>query len=224
METYTVICEIITLDHFEKDIIPKSYKQQSDNTINNYKKEIIKRTSSLSNKLFDDLGSSIESQRKKYCVDKIQSLISSLLDQVCDTAYNNYIKETPISVNTDIINTISEDLNRNIYFLDSTNRIPYKTQNTIKKRKSIILLSFNSNHYETVGNLLPENKIQREFYFDEPLIDCIHKFTHQPQLIEKEYPTLTKYLQNKYKSSPSSSNYSSTSSSRSRSRSRSRSY
>jgi hypothetical protein len=216
LDTYKIICEIINIQHFEKDILPISYKNCSEKTLRKCKDEIVQRTVKLAEKLFDSIHG-VDKQRRKYCVDKIEGLISDLLEIAESVACDKYTCK--LDLTSEIIDLISDKFNYNIYFLESKNRMPYKAGNTIKnKRKSIILMAMGittdnntkpfSDNYEIVGKLLSDNKIQREFYFDEPLISCIHTFLYTPELVSEKYPTLTKY-QTKGESSSESSDCSS---------------
>ena len=62
----------------------------------------------------------------------------------------------------------------------------------------MILLKIN-NSYETIGLLLPENKIQREFESDNYLIKKFKTFLFEPDKIVTTYPELLHYVN---KSSP----------------------
>jgi len=236
LETYKIICELVTLDNFQKDILPKAYDTCSDEKLEKCKEEIIQATSNFSQKIFDSLGNNIEKARKKFCIDKITTLVSQILNEADEKAYKKYIenlKDLSVSVDSYTIELLSNRFNRNIYFMDSLTRMPYKIDNTKhnKHKKSIILMWLGGVHYETVGKLLPHNRIQREFYNDDPLIRRIDTFLYKPNLIPEQYPNLIPYLPQKekttlklhskqsQKSSRSHSSDSSTSSESSRSKS-----
>src|SRR5690606_11735034 len=102
-------------------------------------------------------------------------------------AYKKFFKEEQnnIEINTDTIKIISEKINRDIYFINSMTRLPYKNIPEMKKRTSIIILNVSkedSNHYEIIGSLLADNIVKREFNFNEPLIEKIHMYLYDPKL------------------------------------------
>ena len=66
-------------------------------------------------------------------------------------------------------------------------------------------------HYEIVGKLLPGNRVQREFSYDDTIIKKMYEFLCNPEKISESYPELSEYISDKKVKS------------RSRSRSRSRS-
>ena len=80
--------------------------------------------------------------------------------------------------------------------------MPYhnaSSSENIKKRKSYILLWIENNHYEILGRLLPGNKIQREFKWDDPLIQCIYTILCDPNKVPDQYPHLIPHLSVKIK-------------------------
>jgi archaellum component FlaC len=198
VETYKVICEIVKLEHFTKDILPESYNSAANKSLEKFKEEINNKTNFFCKKIFDNLGSSIEKKRKKYCIDKVVNLISEIVEQVEESVFKKYldsITEQVLSPDSHTINFISDRFNRNIYFLESSKRLPYKIPDvSYKKKKSIVVIWLGDYHYEPVGKLLSQNRIQREFNTDDELITTINTFLYKPRQVSEKYPHLTKYL------------------------------
>jgi hypothetical protein len=60
---------------------------------------------------------------------------------------------------------------KNVLVLDSVSRLPIRHEIKPANTKTIVLIYFaKENHYEIFGRLLPENKIQREFENNDPLL------------------------------------------------------
>ena len=132
-----------------------------------------------------------------------------VLEEGKNAAYRSYIKgleRVSEDVDSYTIEFISNRFNRDVYFLDGTNRLPYNTcptTNNIKGRKSMVVLWVGGNHYEIVGRLLPGNRIQREFAADDELINRIRTFMTQPEKIKDLYPELIEHLPRSYRSGSS---------------------
>lgn len=127
-----------------------------------------------------------------------------------------------------VIRILSKKINRNIYFLDSSSRLPFKIFDSEKAlKKSIIVLCLNSG-YEIVGKLLEKNKVQRDFDSNSSLIQKIRTILYDKKAVARKYPELEDCMEKSKSRSRSSSNknltsrFSSRSSSRSRSASRSK--
>jgi hypothetical protein len=195
-QAYEIVCDILTFEDFDKTILPKSYDECSDQNIKACRKVIIDNTQTLLKKGFDSLDNINEA---KYCIDKTMTLIETILEESEEHAFKDHIKnlkDTSVTVDTYTINLIADRFNRDIYILDSRTRMPYKLSDDhiAKKRKSIIIMWLGGVHYEVVGRLLPGNRIQREFYLDDPLIKKIHTFVYYPENISDQYPQLIPYL------------------------------
>ena len=222
-DTYKVILEMVTLLDFEKNILPSTYDECGDKPISVCKEKIVNNTTRFYKKIFKKID--IDESRKKYCIEKLNLLIQTITDESENNAFNEYVtslKDTSVEVDRYTIGLISNRINRDIYFLDSRNRMPYREGGTdhIKKRKSVILLWAGGVHYEIVGRLLPGNKVQREFEPDDPLIVRIRTFLCNPEKISQKYPNLIPYLPKEHRQNIG---VKSQSGSRSRSRSESRS-
>lgn len=201
VETYKVICEIVKLEHFTKDILPETYNLASNKSLEKFKEEINNQTTFFSKKIFDNLGNAIEKKRKKYCTDKIVTFISDIVDEVEASVFKKYLNsknDQVVTLDSHTVNFLSDRFNRNIYFIDAANRLPYKLPNvSYKKRKSVVVIWLGDYHYEPVGKLLPQNRIQREFNSDDELIKTIDTFISKPKQLLEKNPQLGKYLNKK---------------------------
>lgn len=198
VDTYKVICEIVKLEHFTKDILPESYNAASNKSLEKFKEEIGNKTTYFSKKIFDNLGNSIDKKRKKYCIDKVVNLASDIVEEVEAIVFKKYVNsknDSIVTLDSHTVNFISDRFNRNIYFLESSKRLPYKIPDvSYKKKKSIVVIWLGDYHYEPVGKLLSQNRIQREFNSDDELITTINTFLYKPKQVSEKYPHLTKYL------------------------------
>ena len=204
IESYKVICELVKLEHFTKDILPETYNSASNKSLEKFKEEINNKTTYFSKKIFDNLGNSIDKKRKKYCIDKVVNLASEIVEELEASVFKKYVNsknDSTLTVDSHTVNFISERFNRNIYFLESCNRLPYKIPDvSYKKKKSIVVIWLGDYHYEPVGKLLSQNRIQREFNSDDDLITTIDTFLYKPRQVSEKYPHLTKYLESESQS------------------------
>jgi hypothetical protein len=174
IELYELITELIPLTGFKKiyNIISKKW---TNNSIENYRDILLKETIKYVsyNDIFDEIS--------KEKGDFIKKNILILLDIILSIAKKNFTQpELPSSVNTDLINFLSDKFEYDIYFIDSKTRKPFifKDQN-ILNIKSIIILSFDNNKFEIVGKLLKNNKIQREFMPYEDIVKSINFYLNK---------------------------------------------
>lgn len=95
------------------------------------------------------------------------------------TAYQNFLDLTTTCgkwVGQEVLELVGDHINRDIYILDDTTGDAYKTECIqVKGRVSIIILFQGGNHYECIGRLLEDNKVEREFPSDDKLIQEIKK-------------------------------------------------
>lgn len=196
LEVYQIIYEIIPLTTFEKFILPKAYKNTTN--FSNYSQVINAEIDSYISK--NGILNGVNSKQTKFIISAISNLINLLCKEAYDSAFKNYVKGLEnIGAYADnyTINFIADRFDRDIYFLDSNTRVPYNkcdTTDTLKGRKSIIIIWINKDHYEIVGRLLPGNRVQREFDSDDPLIQKLKMFLLEPEKIQKYYPELKDYI------------------------------
>ena len=187
-QIFSVLFDMITLEEFKMLLEDNEYRNIAD-TFERY----------VHSKL-DDLGEQLDERRRDYCINKTGSLMTVIVSTAKQTAVRDYGTNNkdndPNIVDDALIKVISEKLNRDIYFIDGNNRMPYQmgSDENIKGRKSVILIWIGGLNYEVVGRLLPHNKIQREFTVDDSLIRRINMFVYRPELISDHYPNLIPYL------------------------------
>ena len=199
IELYRVIIALIPLNIFETQILPKAYT--GVNSIKKYIENIISDTI-LYLKSTNEIKS-ISEEKANYIVNSVHKLLETLLTESEKFAFKKYIhnlKDITEDIDTYTIELISERFNRDIYFIDGNTRLPYNnfsTSDLLRGRKSLIIL-WNNNHYEIIGRLLSDNKIQREFDPDEHIIMKLKTFLLNPGGIKELYPEMQKYLPSSY--------------------------
>jgi hypothetical protein len=204
IESYKIISELVKLENFENDILPAAYEKCKSKSLEMCKKIIIEETNTFCQQIFDSMGDSLDEPRKKFCMDKISNLISQIIEQSDKKSYKKYLRsfrDRSLLMDSYTADILCETFNCNIYFLNYKNRMPHKIQDTQgTKENSIVLLQF-ENHYETVGKLLENKKIQRKFNNEDSLISIITTFLYKPRNIAKKYPHLIKSSYNSNSSS-----------------------
>jgi hypothetical protein len=199
-ETYKLVAEMIPLENgFEKSILPSSYEKCNDKGISKCKKTIIDHSVRYYKKEFSKLDGQLKDERVRYYINKLEVFITAVVEEAENSAYNEYIEslhDASIEVDSYTIGLISEKFNRDIYFVDSRTRMPYRdvSHENIRKRKSILVMWTGGSHYEIIGRLLPGNRIQREFEFKDSIIQRIHTYLYSPEKIPNNYPNLVSYI------------------------------
>jgi len=206
IEICKLMIELIPLeDGFEKNIIPDSCSDD----LPVYKNQIVQNTVEYVKNL--EVFQEVQSDNRDYLLEQLDYLMNVLVDDAENTAYNNYLKslrDTEYFVDNYMIETISKLFKRNIYFIDSKTRMPYRLGDSPdrKYKKNIILMYIENRHYEIIGRLLNDNKVQREFLSDDPLIVKIDTLLYEPRKVKNLYPSLISYIPGEYKDSDSESN------------------
>lgn len=198
LEVYKIIISLVPISKIIDTILSKAYNKGEDKLIKDNINLIIEEGQNYFNNLEEI--KLINKGKREY----LRNIFSIFLKVICNEAYKETFKEyvkglenTKEDIDTYSIDFISERFDRNIYFMNDSNRLPTNNlfvENTIKNRKSIILICVSKKHYEVVGRLLPGNKIQREFDYDDPLIKKINMFLQNPEKIRYEYPDLQEHL------------------------------
>lgn len=203
-EVYILLTELIPFEKgFEQNILPEAYAQTEKSNIDACKNAIVKRSIRFLYK--KDEIKALDQQRAKYIENCLCKLLKEILDEAEESAFQSYVKgleNVTEEVDLYTIGLISDRFNRDIYFIDGKTRLPYNnssTSQTLKGRKSLIVLWIGDNHYEIVGRLLPGNRIQREFSHTDPLIQKLYTFLVNPSEIPKKYPELNAYLPKEYR-------------------------
>jgi hypothetical protein len=197
LEYIRLITELLPLNVFEKQILPKAYKKCIDSKIMDCK-IYIKKLVHEQLKEHKDLND-LKTSRMKY----IYSIASEMITVIMDEAENSTFKEYAsnfknVTEEVDLFTTslISERFDRDIYFMDGHTRLPCQNthKDNLKDRKSIIVLYIGNNHYEIVGRLLSGTRIQREFSYNDPIIKKMKALLYNHNLIHEKYPELSEYI------------------------------
>ena len=200
LEAYKLVTEMLPLEKtFEKDILPSVYEKCNESPVSQCKNDIVKYSVKYYIKIFDDLKGQLSQEMMRFYLNKLEKLMTSVVNEAEQYAYCEYIEslnDVSTEVDSYTIGLISEKFNRDVYFIDSRTRMPYRDVNdqNIKKRKSIIVMWTGGCHYEVVGKLLPGNRIQREFSHDDSLIQCLYTYLYNPDKVPNKYPNLIPYL------------------------------
>lgn len=200
IEAYKLVTEMVQLeDGFEKTILPIAYEKCSDDGISKCKKVILETALNYYRKEFKQLEGQLDQERINFYVSKLEKLVNSVVNEAETSSYSEYIEslqDATMEVDSYTIGLISEKFNRDIYFIDARNRMPYRDgeNDNIKKRKAIIVMWTGGCHYEIVGKLLPGNIIKREFDFNDTLINRIYTYLYKPENIPDQYPNLISFL------------------------------
>jgi hypothetical protein len=187
---YDLIPEIILKEDMLDILKPSSevgfskYKDEVKHSVKNYLDSV-------------DVLNQVDDNKKVELIKKnIKHIISIIIDDIKTYEYNSFKNNILSQDDFKLINTIMDKIKTNIYVIDSTNKLPSnfnKLENN-KNSKSIILIKLD-NTYETIGLLLPKNKIQREFDSDNFLVQRINTFLFEPSKIVSTYPDLLQYLE-----------------------------
>lgn len=198
LELYELLTELIPFDEgFEQNILPKSYHKCENEMIDMCKIEIINQSIKYLENV-NDLQH-IEIEKVEYLKSTLSNFLNVVVDEAENSTFKEYIeglKNISEEIDSYTIGLISDRFNRDIYFIDANTRMPYQTgdTNNIKNRKSLIVMWIGQCHYEIIGKLLPGNRIQRDFDFNDPLIKKINMILCHPEYVSKSYPELIPYL------------------------------
>lgn len=201
---YELFFEIVLIDDIEKmfnindDV--NDLKPDNNNMIDQYKNIINHEIKNYLESL--EILNHIKDKIKLEFIKKnITNIVNLILDNIELYQFDIYNNEITKDINIDMVNIISNKLKTDIYFIDSKTRLPYKynTSQIYNNKKAIIILKI-ENSYETIGLLLDNNKVKRDFDFNHFLIKKINTFLFEPDKIPSKYPELLNYI--KYPSKP----------------------
>lgn len=195
--SYQLMIDLLPLKEWEQRILPEALKL--DRTPTQLSKLVEAVALKRYGAILAEFGSELDATRSKYMLKKLKQFIRSACVIAIDTTYEKYVadlEDVTESVDQNSIGLISDRFSRDVYFLDSKNRLPYQIggDSNIKNRKSVIVMWVKECHYEVVGRLLPGNRVQREFSPSDPLIKRIHAFLFEPETVASKYPALAPYL------------------------------
>ena len=208
LEAYKLVTELIPLvDGFEKIILPNAYDKSENKKISDVSESIIKEANFYLKQKKDI--KSISQEKSEYVREIVRKFITACLKEADEEAFKKFVSFSQnITDNIDVytISLVSKRFKRDIYFLDSRNRMPYIHSNiteNLKKRKSIIVLCLEGGYYEIVGKLLPGNCIQREFDHSDTIIQKLYTFLVNPEKVSDTFKDLVEYLPEKYRKTDS---------------------
>lgn len=222
-EIHSTLCELVSLENFADVILPSAMDKSDGKVMKKVKESIVEETTNFTFVILEKFGDSLDSERKEFFMKKMTEMITKILTEVENKLFKQFLKKD-FTLDTETLKMISSKINRDIYFFNGDNRLPYKVikENILKGRNSVFVMCVEGNHYEVVGKLLPGNKIQRQFERNDGIVKRVKSFLYHPDIIEDHYPHLVPYLE-KEESYHSESRSESRSGSRSRSESDSRS-
>jgi hypothetical protein len=211
LSLHKLMIELIDLKDLEQIILPSAYANSEDDNVTDCCTSILTESFNYIVKKCDKEEFTQMTKNAKQKVQKlIQDTLSKILNHSRKTTYKAYVsglKNVGEDVDGYTIGLISDRFNRDIYFLDSNSRLPYRdaSAENLKGRKSIIIMWVGGIHYEIVGCLLHGNRIQREFDPDDDLIQKLKTLLIDPQDIAYKYPELSAYVPREFRtcSSPS---------------------
>ena len=194
---FQIICELIPFER-AKAVLADCFTRFGDEKIDTCKQIVIDKFKELAVKEFEKL-TDLTPQLRKSCIERFVKLGEKIVEEADMQSYQDYLskmKTTNVIVDGFTVSLLSERLNRDIYFFDSKTHLPYRMDGSIemKNRKAILVMWMGDNRYEVIGKLLQQNRIQREFYPNDPLIKRIHTFVYHPENVADIYPNLIPYL------------------------------
>jgi hypothetical protein len=202
MGSYESLFKYITIDDFEKHILPKAFKKDI-NTIDNFLLDETKKL--LINRVKERIsqGDKVSKEQLKELGNTLYEMLSTLSKTARPLAYNKFIKNLESCdywVDYYLIDYISNYVEKDIYIIDDTTRMPYRLGdcNMYKGRKSVIILWIGRSHYESIGRVNNKKDIIREFEPNDPLIERINAILCNPEKVKSDYPEFIKYLPREY--------------------------
>ena len=196
---YKLLYEIVTIDSFKKILKNTELKWGDECCILSFKKIFLKEMLRFLSyqDFFDDL--------EKSKTDFITKTLILMVNTIVDISFSNVKiagKDNFITNDLDVtkINILSEYFDCNIIFVDSEDRIPFLIGNqhdVSDKKKYTVVFSFEQKHFEIIGKLLQDDRIQRNFMPYEEIVKKIKFYlkridkdepVEEPKVIEKDEP------------------------------------
>lgn len=196
-DVYKIVADIMPKDRLEKHIIPQVYEKTHDKSISDTNSQVIDEIRKHSD---NRIGSSCSKEKREQMVRVMCSLFEYIFSESETVAYETYVRDMANvheNVDTFSFDVISNEVDRDIYFIDGSTRMPYNncsTKENLKGRKSVVLLWVDKTHYEVIGRLMKGRRVQREFNADDPFIIKLKMFLLNPEDVPKSYPELVPYI------------------------------
>jgi hypothetical protein len=182
-ELFKIITEILPYDKIILDDILcniETYKNRVFLNVKNYLTTL-------------DVFDTITDEQTEHIIKNISEFIKLVLNEVEYISFKTYeydIKE----INDIVIDTVANYFNTNIYFLNSSSRLPFVVNDlsNFKYLKSVIILNIDNKQYESVGVLSHGNIINREFLSNDKLILKINSLLQYDfrKILHKEDPEI----------------------------------
>lgn len=197
IEFYKILIKLLPLKILEEEILPKAYNKSISLSIDENCLEIISSTIEYIKSMKN--YNIINPNKKEYLIKNVKKWLTVILAETEEISYKNYVKNISnpsYTIGIDMMEFISDFFNRDIFIIDSNTRLPYVSlfsENNIKRRKSIVILWVNSNHYEILG-VKTKNQIKRNFSHNNIFIDKIYSFLFDHNRIRRKYQDLIPFL------------------------------
>jgi len=177
---FKLLYEIITVDSFKKILRNTEQKWGRDFCIVSYKKIVFKEI--LRFLSYQDYFDDLDKTKADFLTKKLVLMVNTIVD----LSFSNITKKSNF-ITSDIdatkINILSKYFDCNIIFIDSEDRIPYiiDKQDISDQKKYILVFAFEQKHFEIVGKLLPDDRIQRNFMPYEDILKKVNFYLKKKQ-------------------------------------------
>ena len=194
-----VIPDLVPMETVRKTLLPSACDNKDCTSMKILRKNILDQITEHVSELPEIV--SISREKADYVRDNVIEVFNMVFDEAENVTFKNHVKGLSVmgvKIDSDLIDTVSRRLDRNIYVLDTVTRMPSKnvhvSDNIDKKRKGIIILCFKDGTCETVGRLLTDNKVQREYDSGDPLVELLNTMILAPTKFADKYPDMAKYM------------------------------
>lgn len=218
IELYRVIRELVPIEELLTRILPGSFESTEEDLIIECRRQIHRDISSYL-KSREEMQE-IDREIGECVIEGTRELVDAVIEEAEERAFQSYladIRKNTQEVDAFSIGVISDRLNRDIYVVQGKDRLlcqQLMNPSNLKRRKSLVIVSIDDQHYETVGRMLPGNRLIRDFSPDDDLIEKFHCFICTPSQLTRRFPDLEEYAPEAFRAevSPSPSPSASTSS------------
>jgi len=163
-EVFNLIFELLEDDF--SIILKKSLKSWNSCRFDDLRRSIVKE--SIRYLEYLEILDELETEKQDFIKRKLCFLFDILLDEI---KINNDEPTLDIKINNDFILFISKYFDCNIYFIDATTMKPIKFDIDYSENTSIIILSFNNQHFEPLSKYIEKDKkLIKEFQPNEDIL------------------------------------------------------
>lgn len=187
---YEIFFEIIPKDDIYKILNINDDIINSENIFKGYKEIIIHEISNYLDSL-EILNHVKDKTKVEFIKKNIKLILNSILEEVEKSCFKTYYNNLINNDTSKLCSLLSEKLKTDIYFIDSRTRLPFKyNMSQLFNNKNAIILLKIQDRYETIGLLIDDNNVLRQFLADHFLIKKIKMFLFEPNKISLKYPEL----------------------------------